>query len=181
MFAMKSKGFTLAQFQTIALGFVLTAVVVSMGAYILNEMATTEQDNPSSTTAITNESLNFAVNNTWYTLGHRPMATLTAVYNDSAHTATYDSSLFNTQHSTSGAAQIRMLANSSLGVAPNVTVGTRYVAYTYGSERYYNLTHKGLESLETFGDWLPLVAIAVVAAICIGVIIVYFQRKGYRT
>ena len=37
----------------------------------------------------------------------------------------------------------------------------------------YNITGKGLEGLTTFGNWIPLIALVIVAAIVIGVIVRY--------
>ena len=37
----------------------------------------------------------------------------------------------------------------------------------------YNVTGKGLEGMETFGNWIPLIALIVVAAVVIGIIVRY--------
>lgn len=42
----------------------------------------------------------------------------------------------------------------------------------------YNVTTHGLESLDEFGDWLPTLAIVIVAAIIIGIITSYFAFRG---
>lgn len=42
----------------------------------------------------------------------------------------------------------------------------------------YNITQKALESLQTFGDWLPTLALVVVAAIIIGVLFFYLGRQN---
>jgi len=41
----------------------------------------------------------------------------------------------------------------------------------------YNITTKGLESLTTFGDWLPTIALVVIIAVIIGIIIVYLANR----
>lgn len=41
----------------------------------------------------------------------------------------------------------------------------------------YNISTAGLDSLQTFADWLPTIALVVVAAIIIGIIIVYLARR----
>lgn len=38
----------------------------------------------------------------------------------------------------------------------------------------YNTTIKGLEALNTFADWLPTLALIVIAAVVIGIIVRYF-------
>ena len=42
----------------------------------------------------------------------------------------------------------------------------------------YNATGKGLEALVTFADWLPTLALIVVAAVIIGIIVRYFAFGG---
>ena len=42
----------------------------------------------------------------------------------------------------------------------------------------YNITGKGLTGLVTFGDWIPLIALVVVASIVIGVIVTYMSRAS---
>ena len=42
----------------------------------------------------------------------------------------------------------------------------------------WNASDKGLESLEEFADWLPTLALIVVAAIIIGIIVRYFAFGG---
>jgi len=44
-------------------------------------------------------------------------------------------------------------------------------------ETDYNVTGEGLEALETFGEWLPTIALVVVIAVIIGIIIVYLARR----
>ena len=39
----------------------------------------------------------------------------------------------------------------------------------------YNVTTEGLEGTETFGEWLPTIAVVVAAACVIGVIVNYFR------
>ena len=47
-----------------------------------------------------------------------------------------------------------------------------------GYETYaVNASGQGLESMETLGDWLPLIALVVAAAIVIGVIVGYLGRS----
>lgn len=42
----------------------------------------------------------------------------------------------------------------------------------------YNVTGKGLEGMSTFGNWIPLIALIVVASIVIGVIVTYLGRSA---
>jgi len=42
----------------------------------------------------------------------------------------------------------------------------------------YNATEKGLEAMTTFADWLPTLALIVIAAVIIGIIVRYFAFGG---
>jgi len=39
----------------------------------------------------------------------------------------------------------------------------------------YNATESGLEGVETFGNWLPTIAVIIAAAVVIGIIVNYFR------
>jgi len=41
----------------------------------------------------------------------------------------------------------------------------------------YNATGYGLTSLNTFGKWLPTIALVVIIAVIIGILIVYLARR----
>jgi type II secretory pathway component PulF len=58
-------------------------------------------------------------------------------------------------------------------VLSNVRSSSTFVANDYG----YNATTKGLAAMSTFGNWLPTLALIVIAAIIIGVLIMYMANK----
>ena len=41
----------------------------------------------------------------------------------------------------------------------------------------WNISGAGLNSVQVFADWLPTIALVVVAAIIVGIIIVYLARR----
>lgn len=47
---------------------------------------------------------------------------------------------------------------------------------TSGSDSAYNTTQYGLESMDTMAQFIPTIAIVAVAAIIIGIILVFFGR-----
>ena len=50
---------------------------------------------------------------------------------------------------------------------------------TYGTSSLpYNISGQGLTGLTTFGNWLPLIALVIVASIVIGVIVKYMGQAG---
>ncbi len=59
----------------------------------------------------------------------------------------------------------------SLGAEILAQVLSTQTAATYE----YNVTTQGLVGAETFGDWLPTIAVVVAAAVVIGVIVNYFR------
>ena len=46
------------------------------------------------------------------------------------------------------------------------------------SSAAYNATHQGISGMITFADWIPMIALVVVAAIVIGVIVTYLGKVG---
>ncbi len=42
----------------------------------------------------------------------------------------------------------------------------------------YNATESGLDGIETFGDWLPTIAVILASALVIGIIASYFYMRG---
>ena len=80
-------------------------------------------------TAVTNESITFTTNDTYYAFAHNPVTTFTALYYDADNTQVIDSAYYD-----SNTTAIKIYANSSVSGYPNVTAGdTYYAAYTYGT------------------------------------------------
>lgn len=44
----------------------------------------------------------------------------------------------------------------------------------------YNVSTQGLEAMESFGNWLPIIAIVVAAVVVIGLLVVYLGGLGGR-
>jgi len=42
----------------------------------------------------------------------------------------------------------------------------------------FNASEGGIEGIETFGDWLPTIAVILAAALVIGIITAYFYMRG---
>ena len=42
----------------------------------------------------------------------------------------------------------------------------------------YNATGEGLTGIETFGEWLPTIAVILAAALVIGIVSAYFYMRG---
>jgi hypothetical protein len=68
--------------------------------------------------------------------------------------------------------------NGTVGCCSAVSNGN-CSAFYYGSYAI-NATNNGLTSMQTFGNWLPTIALVTVFSIIIGVIVVYLGRGGGR-
>ena len=49
---------------------------------------------------------------------------------------------------------------------------------THNATKAFNATAGGEEGIETFGDWLPTIAVIIAAALVIGIITSYFYMRG---
>lgn len=74
---------------------------------------------------VVNESVVFGANNTCYGTLRGPVTSITAMYNDTAHSATYASSRYTLCDDGAG---IKIYVNGT-ATAPNMTTGTRIVDY----------------------------------------------------
>lgn len=103
------------------LGVVILGILIDYAAYYLEPSANT----------ITNESINFAVNNTCYSTARGPMYDVTACYDDAANTNTY-----NATEGLPGSYDecedrgIKILTNGTGGF-DNMTTGVHYCDYTF--------------------------------------------------
>lgn len=82
-----------------------------------------------------------------------------------------------------GVGDLMPLALTFVVVAIAIAIGAAVLtdvrdSSTFTSNDYgYNATAKGLESMATFGNWLPTLALVVIAAIIIGVLIMYLASR----
>ena len=65
---------------------------------------------------------------------------------------------------------------STYNATDGCPTGSNCVEASYAA---YNVTTDGgLESMETFGEWMPTLALVVIAAVIIGVLVYYLGRAG---
>ena len=155
----------------IAIILVISAIIISIGTQILGEVKTSDTI---STTTVTNESQNFAANNTYYAFDTQPVKSVKAMYYFSNTTFIIPSTYY--AYTTGNAAEIKIYTNSSVAGYPNITATTYYFDYTT-YDIAYNITEKGQEGLESLGDWLPTIALVVAAVIVIGTIMGFLAKK----
>lgn len=142
---------------------VAAAAVLMIGIWIV--MLVSGAMNLVTVSAIGNESKNFAANDTAYQPTYQPIINVTAMYNDSAHTCTYTSTLYGSN--TSG---ITIYTNGT-GDCPNMTTGTHYYDYNYDKTYSANTTFVGTSSTIFSSIQLLAVGLIVLAA---SIILAYF-------
>lgn len=82
-----------------------------------------------------------------------------------------------------GIGDLLPLALTFVVVAIAIAIGAAVLTDVRSSSTFttndagYNATTKGLLAMTTFGDWLPTLALVVVAAIIIGVLIMYLASR----
>ncbi len=65
----------------------------------------------------------------------------------------------------------------AIALSISATVVTDVQDTTTSGTAAYNVAGFGLTSLTTIGEWLPTIALVVVAAVIIGVVILYLARR----
>jgi len=167
------KGITMAQFGSIVLGFVVVAIIISMGGEIFAGLQETQANG--TTSSVTNDTINFAVNDTCYNIVEiDPNHNLPCITGLSS-ASNLSTSIAIGNFSTSGC-QCREIKAELNPAAYVVGIYNVTYAYSYSSDSW-NITGEGLEGAETFGDWLPTIAIVISAAVIIGIIITYFHFR----
>lgn len=149
---------------TVVVACVIATVALGIGQDILDTIKT---DDRVDSVTVTNESINFVANNTYYAFDYSPMSSFTALYADAANTNAYDTTLYS--YETGTGARIRIYTNGTGGY-PNMTTGIAYATYT-SRELQYNITESTQGALENFGDWLPTILLVVASSIVLGLVI----------
>jgi len=151
----------LGQLQQYVLIFIIAVVIIGIGGTILVEIQETQYFDVS----VSNETVNFVSNDTYYQVANANVQTFTSVQN-----ATYVIPTTN---------WAGVAANRSIKIMVNASMATGNYLVSYGYENRgtvaSNATSSGLEGIETFGDWLPTIAVIIAAAVVIGIIVNYFR------
>lgn len=171
------KGYTLKDLAPIVIMLVIASIVTSVGTEVVSNVRDVEEDMSSNIVTVSNESINFAANNTWYGLVELYYRSLTSVMNASHDINTAN---FTAEKTGYNMGRIKLVSTTGAGNA-NISTGTYYVTYTHEAGTHaWNISSQGLESLETIGDWIPTVALVIAAVIVIGVIVLYFGKLGAK-
>ena len=162
----------IASLGVIAITLVVAAVVLGMGGTILEKIQGVQTD--SSTTILTNESWTWPDNNTLQEYGQTRVQISSVVVWANTTLLTLDANY------TAGADGVRILnlSPSTEGVGAEIQLCIFNMTYTYnfGSEAY-NSSNYGMTGVATMAEFIPTIAIVAVAAIVIGILLVFFGRK----
>ena len=162
-----------------AIAILIGAIVLGLGGTILEKIKTTQTD--ASSTLALNESLTWAGNNTAISFGQERVQTNTVkLYNNGT--------LLNQGRNYTFSGNSIVIINETLlfngsndtgAHKPNLLITTAFnTSYSYNrGSSALNTTNFGLTGMSTMAEFIPTIAIVAVAAIVIGVILVFFGRR----
>ena len=157
----------IASLGVIAISLVVAAVILGLGGTILTKIQGAQTDN--SATLSNNESITWVGNNTATGLAEsRIIVGSESVYNAS------DIMVSGLDYTLS-AASITFTNKSNASGWLTDKLNITY-SYNYGSDAYNSSTF-GLTGVSTIAEFIPTIAIVAVAAIIIGIILVFFGRR----
>ncbi len=153
----------------IAMSLLVAAVILGLGGTILEKIQGTQTDN--SNTIPNNESWAWPGNNTLQGFEQSRVQTGSVVVYGNATKLTLNA---NYTVSSSGVKIINISANDNDSY--ELLIYNMTYSYNYGGEAR-NSSRFGLTGIATVAEFIPTIAIVAVAAIVIGIILVFFGRK----
>jgi len=112
------------------------------------------------TPTATSQTINFAVDDTYYVVALTPLHAVTGIYNSSAKTYQFPTS----QYTVDIVGNKIKIAVNGTGVYPNMTVGNKYVEYTYEAQGYI-----GTPMLVSLIRLIPLFVVLIIILAVVGV------------
>lgn len=158
---------------TIAITILVAVVILGLGATILEKIQGTQSD--SSTTILNNESWAWPGNNTLQSfVENRVQLSSVVVYGNETKLTLNANYTVNSD----GVFIINITPTPSegFGLALQEVIFNMTYTYNYGSIAR-NSSGFGLVGILTFAEFIPTIAIISVAAIVIGILLVFFGRK----
>ena len=159
----KRKGLTVWNLANIGMMFVILTVSLGLGVWVNDEMITSAYD----TSTVTNDSVIFAANNTYYDLTYKS-AGITSVANATATLGT-------TNYTTRDMGYITQIVGYFGETTGSVVFNVSYSAYKSDS---HFVTTNATKSISTLAQWLPIIAIVIAAGVVIGSLLMAFSRRG---
>ena len=162
----------IASLGMIAITLVVAAIVLGLGGTILDKIQDTQTDN--SATIPNNESWTWPGNNTLQAFVQSRVQTSSVVVYINETKATLNE---NYTVSADGVSIINLTAGTTgFGADLDECIFNMTYNYYYGSEGY-NSSNFGMTGVATMAEFIPTIAIVAVAAIVIGIIMVFFGRR----
>lgn len=171
----KKKGFELKALIGIGLTFVIVAIILSFGSTITHEVQEDQQETGS--LAINNRTIAGALTTgTQILLENRPDCSIanSTIFAYNATTGMGDHIVYDIYNWTKVECTINWQGEAIYAEGLNWTYTAGFIVETGA----YNATESGLEGLEEFADWLPTLALIIIAAVIIGIIVRYFAFGG---
>lgn len=168
------RGYTIGQLFTVAVIFLVVVIVVSVVTQVLgkfqeqieeDDLVATAYQHPTSLSD--NETIVIAAAGTMYSLSYID------IIDGSELVSNATNGTFLVKDVQYGIDYAGGTVNSS--EVGEINVSYQYSVYTPEEPR--NITVKGMESMDEFGNWLPTIAIVIIAAVIIGIIFQYFRRN----
>jgi len=167
---------------TLALAVLLGAVILGLGATVLDKIKDTQTDNTATT--LNNVSLTWAGNSTAISLGQdRVLASSLKLYNNGS--LVNQGSNPGNYSVTSGTINITNVSSYDAGTGGLTfndslqwvtdKLNTSYDYKTGGAA--LNTTTFGLTSVNTMAEFVPTVAIVAIAGVLIGIVLLFFGRR----
>ncbi len=176
------QGFELRNLAGLALVFLVVTIVISFGATIIKDLE--DETLTSAGETIYNETITSLGNDSATQLTNcvgQVSSTWTPLYVQNATEAGFGTSGDldgfgnNTDLLITPGGLISISSEIDAASWGNSTTLNVTYSCTYNSgDGDYNVTIKGADGLNTFADWLPTIALIVVAAVVIGIIVRYF-------
>ena len=163
-FKLGQKGVSLNQLTAVGLTFVLIGLFLGLGAFINNQVAT----GTVTTVGISNESVNFAVTETYYATAY-PIAGTVTVYNDSALTTTWPAVNY-----TWGDQAVKVTTSDEYPAGEHYL---SYLAFNDTADSNYYIAKNATAGLSQLSAWLPIIAIVIAAGVVITVLVGSFALK----
>jgi len=160
---MKKGQSTFSNFVNVALTFIFVGVLLAMGLYVNNQFGTQLND-----VSYANESLTFT-NDTWTSLKHKA-SSVSSVANA---TNEFPSANVTTRDVGEGT-QIKLVENQAVLLSEWDVWNVSYYAYNTSTS---NVTSATSESMQTFTEWLPIIAVVIAASITIGLLMMALMLR----
>ena len=166
------RAFNINSLGAIAITIVIAAVILGLGGTILDKIQGTQTD--LSTTIVANESWTWPGNNTLQSFERgRVIVGSVIVYGNTTI-------LTLNQNYTVEAGGVRIInltpGTDGFGLDLQLVIFNMTYGYNYGSSAF-NSSGFGLDGVNTVAEFIPTIAIVAVAAIVIGILLVFFGKK----